>query len=75
MQHEVVACHLAQNGGKPSQPCGLSIKRSIEHIQNQIPSTGSTANTTGSTANTTSASTPSQSQQETFNQAVQRDFR
>ena len=28
LQHEVVACHLAQNGGKPSQPCGLRIKRS-----------------------------------------------
>jgi hypothetical protein len=53
------------------------LKEAIEHIQNQIPSssTGSTANTTGSTANTTSASTPSQSQQETFNQVVQRDFR
>jgi hypothetical protein len=51
------------------------LKEAIEHIQNQTPSTGSTANTTGSTANTTSASTLSQSQQETFNQAVQRDFR
>jgi hypothetical protein len=51
------------------------LKEAIEHIQNQIPSTGSTANTRGSKANTTSASTPSQSQQKTFNQAVQCDFR